>query len=272
MKSVMNNLSNIRLIVADMDGTLLNDEKHLDSGIKDVIEELNARDIQFTLASGRNIHIMKSYMKELNLNLPCITNNGANIFQNDICMYEQNMMLTELAYAFTILQKQDIPFIAYSNEAVYTNEVASETEKFLHRLRGKTKIIVEHNHDSILRNSIFKVVFINDDVDTMLDLMNDINSHCENLHCVRSENEIYTITHIDATKGKTLKKVLTMLCLQPEQVLVFGDNFNDISMFEVAGISVAMKNSQEEVKQKADFIALSNNENGVSEFIKEHLL
>lgn len=267
-----NKLAGIRLLVSDMDGTLLDDGKRLDSGIKEVIKALRTRDIQFTLASGRNIHIMKDYMDDLQIKLPCITNNGANIFQNNTCIYEYNMLNIELQYAFAKLQKLSIPFIAYANEAVYTNTIASETEGFLHRLRDKTRIIVEQNYDSILQNSIFKVVFISDDIEVMNYLLHDINENCEKLHCVRSEDEIYTITHIDATKGKTLKKILAMLHLQPEQVLVFGDNFNDISMFEIAGVSVAMKNSQKEVMQKADFITSSNNENGVSEFIKEHLM
>ena len=65
----MSGFSDIRLVVADLDGTLLDDEKQLDAGIVDVIKELAKREIMFTLASGRNIHIMKPYLKELSLQL-----------------------------------------------------------------------------------------------------------------------------------------------------------------------------------------------------------
>ena len=75
----MSSFADLRLIVADLDGTLLDDEKQLDAGIVDVIKELEKRDIMFTLASGRNIHIMQPYLKELSLQLPFIANNGANI-------------------------------------------------------------------------------------------------------------------------------------------------------------------------------------------------
>ena len=74
----MNSFADIRLVVADLDGTLLDDEKQLDAGIVDVIRELEKRNIMFTLASGRNVHIMKPYLKELSLQLPFIANNGAH--------------------------------------------------------------------------------------------------------------------------------------------------------------------------------------------------
>ena len=110
----MSSFADLRLIVADLDGTLLDDEKQLDAGIVDVIKELEKRDIMFTLASGRNIHIMQPYLKELSLQLPFIANNGANMFQGDACIYEKSMESEELAFAFQQLQQQDIPCIAYT--------------------------------------------------------------------------------------------------------------------------------------------------------------
>lgn len=264
----MPDFEKIKLIVADMDGTLLDDRKELDTGIIDVVKELNIRDIQFTLASGRNIHIMKPYLKQLPLSLPFITNNGANIFQNDTCIYEKNMETEELYYAFQVLEKHDIPCIAYSNEAVFTREERDSIHFFLDRLRGKTPIRIEEK-DTILKESIFKVVMVNEDTEGMKHIMDQINDYCTYLQCVRSEDSIYTITHINATKGKTLEYLIDLLGIQKEEVMVFGDNFNDMTMFEIAGISVAMENSQNEVKEKADYQAGSNNHNGVSAFLKE---
>ena len=97
----MSSFADLRLIVADLDGTLLDDEKQLDAGIVDVIKELEKRDIMFTLASGRNIHIMQPYLKELSLQLPFIANNGANMFQGDACIYEKSMESEELALLFS---------------------------------------------------------------------------------------------------------------------------------------------------------------------------
>jgi hydroxymethylpyrimidine pyrophosphatase-like HAD family hydrolase len=110
---------------------------------------------------------------------------------------------------------------------------------------------------------------VNEDTEGMKDIMDQINEYCINLQCVRSEDSIYTITHVNAVKGKTLEYLINLLGIKKEEVMVFGDNFNDMTMFEIAGISVAMENSQNEVKEKADYQAGSNNHNGVSAFLKK---
>ncbi|MEG1475150.1 MAG: HAD hydrolase family protein, partial [Longicatena sp.] len=121
-------------------------------------------------------------------------------------------------------------------------------------------------------HSIFKVVVIHEDTTYMSEIMDAINTHCMNLHIVRSEGSIYTLTHILATKGETLKRILDMYNISTNQVLAFGDNYNDISLFQCACISVAMNNAEEEVKKEATFITKSNNEHGVSIFIKKYLI
>ena len=205
----MSSFADIRLVVADLDGTLLDDEKQLDAGIADVIKELAKREIMFTLASGRNIHIMKPYLKELSLQLPCI---------------------------------------AYTNDVVFTTSLQdARLQFFLNRLRGKTMVKQAGNDRDMLEHAIFKVVMVAKNANVMEPVLHTINAHCESLHAVRSEDDVYTITHVDA-------------------------NFNDATMFSESGICVCMENGQPEVKEKADYIAKANTEQGVSRFLKEYVL
>lgn len=81
---------------------------------------------------------------------------------------------------------------------------------------------------------------------------------------------IYTLTNKDSTKGKTLKKLLEYLDIDSSSVLAFGDNYNDISMFEVVD-GVAMKNAQESLKEVAKYLTKSNEDDGVSYFIQNKL-
>ena len=194
----MSSFADLRLIVADLDGTLLDDEKQLDAGIVDVIKELEKRDIMFTLASGLQF--------------------------------------------------------------------------FLNRLRGKTRMKQAVDYRDMLGHAIFKVVMVAKDANVMEPVLHTINAHCESLHAVRSEDDVYTITHVDATKGKTLVRLMELLQVQPKQTMVFGDNFNDATMFSESGICVCMENGQPEVKEKADYIAKANTEQGVSRFLKEYVL
>ena len=128
------------------------------------------------------------------------------------------------------------------------------------------------NDRDMLEHAIFKVVMVAKNANVMEPVLHTINAHCESLHAVRSEDDVYTITHVDATKGKTLVRLMELLHVQPKQTMVFGDNFNDATMFSTAGISVCMENGQSEVKEMADYIAKANTEQGVSRFLKEYVL
>lgn len=263
----------IKLIVADLDGTILHDDKSIDEDMNQCIHALNEIGIQFTLASGRNVHIMKNILQELAVTLPYITNNGANMYEHDQCIYERDMESDALLSAFQILEKDALPFIAYTSDAVYTKDAScEELQEFLQRLKGKTKIINGFDATMGVPDSIFKVVIIPQDSKRMQEAYTLINASCQNLQCVRSEDDIFTMTHIDATKGKTLLELLRKERIDPQDVMVFGDNFNDISMFETAGISIAMGNAHSEVKELADYITDTNNQNGVSSFIRKHIL
>ena len=269
----MSDFRDIRLSVADLDGTLLDDHKELDAGIFEVIRKLQERHIMFTLASGRNVHIMKPYLKQLSLRLPFIANNGANMFKEEACIYEKSMEPKELEFVFQVLEKQNIPCIAYTRDIVFTTSLQdTRLQLFLERLRGKTMIQQAAGREDMLGHAIFKVVMIAKDSDKMEAVLHRINLHCKALHAVRSEDDVYTITHVDATKGKTLIRLMEELHVSAKQTLVFGDNFNDATMFAAAGISVCMENGQQKVKEKADYIAKANTAQGVSRFLKEHIL
>ncbi|MGX8833915.1 Cof-type HAD-IIB family hydrolase [Amedibacillus sp. YH-ame6] len=266
------NVHNIRCIVADMDGTLLNDEKQLDNGIRDVITQLKEKGIVFTLASGRNVQIMKSFIQELQIDFAYIVNNGACIYRGDECLFEQTMEEEDMAKALSIYESESISYVAYTSEAIYVHGAQEPLELFLNRLKGKSTLRYDCAGVEIAKHHVFKVVAVNENPSQMKRVQARIHATCESLQCLRSEDEIYTITHKDTSKGIALKRIMEDAGIDLKDVLVFGDNFNDVSMFQVAGIAVAMENAQNDVLQHADMIALDNNHQGVSRFIKEHIL
>lgn len=253
-----------KLIVADLDGTLLHDDKTLDSNIKKVLDD---KKIPFTFVSGRNVHIIQEYLKELNITLPYITNNGANIFLGNKCIYECSIDSNELMHCLRTLKAMDVAFLAYTNESIYCFGNQPGLENFKKRLIGKCQIIDDFVIDSLINVPIFKVVMIHENMETVKDIL---NTHCTKTVCMQSEGNIYTLTNINSTKGKTLKKLLEYLKIESEEVLAFGDNYNDIPMFEVV-VGVAVENAQEGLKKVAKYHTKSNEENGVSYFIEENL-
>ena len=221
-------LKKIKLIVADLDGTLLHDDKSLDRNIKSVLIEKN---VPLTFVSGRNVHIIQDYIKELNITLPYITNNGANMFLGDTCIYECPIDSSELKTCLNILVANKVAFLAYTNQTIYSVGYQEGLDAFKNRLIGKCEIVENANIEDIVSESIFKVVMIHPNMEK---IKNQLNSVCDKTLCMQSEGIIYTLTNKDSTKGKTLLKLLKYLDMEPSSVLAFGDNYNDISMFEVA--------------------------------------
>ena len=257
-------LKNIKLIVADLDGTLLHDDKSLDRNIKSVLIEKN---VPLTFVSGRNVHIIQDYIKELNISLPYITNNGANMFLGNTCIYECPIDSSELKTCLKILVANKVAFLAYTNQIIYSVGYQEGLDTFKNRLIGKCKIVENANIEDIVSESIFKVVMIHPNMEK---IKNQLNSVCDKTVCMQSEGVIYTLTNKDSTKGKTLKKLLEYLDIDSSSVLAFGDNYNDISMFEVVD-GVAMENAQESLKEVAKYLTKSNEDDGVSYFIQNKL-
>lgn len=257
-------LKDIKLVVADLDGTLLKEDKSLDSHIQRVLQ---TKDVQFTLASGRNYHIIQDLVTQLNITLPYITNNGANIFQKDQCIYECSIDPVELTRCLELLYKEEVAFLAYSNTMIFSHGNQPGLDHFMQRLIGKCTIVKDASLTDIIKEAIFKVVMIHPEMERIKD---EMNAMTQKTLCIQSEGIIYTLTNKSATKGIALKSLMDQLGLKKEEVLVFGDNYNDASMFEVAN-GVAMENAQDSLKEISMFQTKSNDENGVSWFIERYL-
>lgn len=254
----------VKLIVADLDGTLLHEDKTLDNHIKEI---LCLKKIPLTFISGRNVHIIQDYLNELDIKYPYITNNGANMFIGKECIYECAIESLELKRCIEILQQNKVAFLAYTNTKIFSFGSQPGLTTFIDRLIGKCEILYHASVDDVKNESIFKVVMIHPNME---EIKNKINDCCEKTVCMQSEGNIYTLTNKDATKGKTLVKLLDYLKLKPEEVLAFGDNYNDISMFEVVD-GVAVENAQEGLKKVSKYTTKSNDEDGVSYFIEHYL-
>lgn len=261
----------IKYVVADCDGTILDDQKNIDSRLKEAINSLKEMNIGFTLASGRNIHLMGSIINELALKLPFITDNGGNIYLENKRLVNNAIPSDYIGYITESLIHNTIPFMLYTDETVYTHLTTDKLAFFKANLIGKTTL---QETNDIMQNiaSCFKITVdsCNVDAELMLKLQTLINENCPLINFKRSEGDLYTITNINATKGNALIKLCEYLNCDCREILCIGDNYNDVSMFKVAGYSAAMGNSAKEVQDEATFKLGLNNQNGVSEFLFDY--
>lgn len=264
----MNLLQSIKLIVCDLDGTLLHDDKTMDTQIAGILLK---KEIPFTIVSGRNGLQVKKYIQDLHIKLPYICNNGADAFVQGTCCYRYYIPQTKLRFALWYIRKNKISMIVNTPKGIYVYGQDPLIEKFSLRSLGLCPIYRNLPLDDETLSQVYKVVIASEDIEKIERVSNHIQKSCPDIHCVRSEGTAYTLTHKQATKGNGIRWLLSELKVQKNEVLAFGDNFNDISMFEEVGIRVAVENAQQIVKNHADYITRTNNENGVSYFIEKYL-
>ena len=259
----------IKLIASDLDGTLLDSDKHIDAGIFSLLPELKKRGIEFTTFSGRNEKLAAPFVDELNVNVPYGVNNGGEIYYKHgridiepICSdYNQKLMNLFLQYK--------IPFACYCSDKMIrygaSNFFKSRTDKVI-----TDAIPYEEGMDF----SNEKIVKVTTDVANLkeLDEVKEIlSNNFPELIYIEAETDVYCINSRSANKGNALEKICEHLNISLEEVMVFGDSYNDIPMLEKAGYGVAIENAEEDVKAVADAITTyDHNHQGVSTFLKEY--
>ena len=142
---------------------------------------------------------------------------------------------------------------------------------FRKRFEGVLPIVDNASIHEVCANTINKIMCIDKDLDKVQEFANKINLYCEHVHCERAEGNAFVMVNRQASKGLALKNLLKLLHISSEEVVVFGDNYNDVSMFEAVKYSVCMENADKDVKDKATFICGSNDMNGVSDFIQKYI-
>ena len=261
-------LKGIKLIVVDLDGTLLKSDKSLDDNIKDVI---SGQDYKFTIASGRSMVLVKKFISELDINSPYITNNGAEIYQNDACVKQYSIPDEEVRFILNLVQEFNLECHANAENCIYTMGKIDLILPFRKRFEGVLPIVDNASINAVCANTINKIMCIDKDLNKIEKFAKKINLYCGHVHCERAEGNEFVIVNRQASKGKALKNLIELLHISSEEVIVFGDNYNDVSMFEAVKYSVCMENADKDVKDKATFICKSNDMNGVSDFIQKYI-
>ena len=267
----------LQWIVCDLDGTLLNSAKEITDENRKAIELLNAKGKQVIIATGRHDLIANKYFYELELTTPIIACNGALIkdIRSGKVLY---MKVIKPAVALKVLdfcENNKLDYLVYTPKAIYYSENSkritivreynNSVKKELQAPTYSVKALDVSNED------IIKILIISKD-EKLSGKLNENFNKDGSLTIVSSEKSLIDIMSWGISKGNALMVLSEYLDMDLEDTVVFGDNHNDISMFKVAGLSIAVANAEEELKQAATHITLSNDESGVSHAIYKYIL
>ncbi|BBM40596.1 cof family hydrolase [Leptotrichia shahii] len=270
----------IKLIAIDMDGTLLNEKKHIDKAQKEAIHEAIEAGIKIVLCTGRPLYGILPFYEELGLSELdsegyVILNNGCSIHKTkDWKLIDQvNFTSDDIEYLYKFSESYDINFTLV-NDTYYFNIGRKPTDELIKDagfvFSNITDISLEEAKSG--KHKIMKIMFLGDP-----EIMADFQEKNEDIikskySGVLSQSYVYEVFPKDNNKGTGLKKLAEKLGIKQEEVMAIGDGNNDIEMFEYANYSVAMKNATELAKKAAKYETDSNENDGVAKAIRKYAL
>lgn len=260
----------IKLVASDMDGTLLNECDKLNEETFDIIMQLKEKGILFAVASGRQYFNIKNKFSEIKENIIYVVENGSYVILEGEELYSSKLDRNKVnSFIETTKKIEGCEMVLCGKKGAYVEKSYDEFIKQVERYYLKYEIVNDFNEveDDILKFTIYDFKGASENCNKVIEPLfgNDFQV------TVSGENWL-DIINDDVNKGVAIKYLQEKLNIKPEETMVFGDYFNDLSMFESAYYSYAMENAPDEVKEHARFIAKSNRENGVLEVIKNELL
>ncbi|CAH2212324.1 Cof-type HAD-IIB family hydrolase [Tepidibacter aestuarii] len=268
-----------KLIVTDMDGTLLSNHKEITKENKTALKKAKEMGVNVAIATGRIYTSARYYANLLGLDAPIIACNGAIIREEKTnnTLYENTMNEDACKIVANICEKFGIYYHFYNDSGFYCKELkysSLQYSKWNETQTEENRLNIQIMDDPIefIQNTdnILKFVIIDDDLDKLDKVKNELDK-IDNIEVSKSWHNNIEVMNKGVSKGQAVKKLAEHFGVNQDEIITFGDNFNDLSMIEYAGMGVAMGNSEDKVKKKANFITDSNDQNGVAKALNELL-
>ncbi|MFZ5351903.1 MAG: Cof-type HAD-IIB family hydrolase [Bacillota bacterium] len=270
-----------KMIVMDMDYTLLNREKKVSERNKQAIKYAESKGIIIVVATGRLFTSAAYYARLLGIETPIIASNGAIIREHHTgkTIY-QNLLNDFAAYKMIELCKQmELYCHLYTKDAIYTERIINISERYTEWNQAlaesdRIRIEVVPRLEELVKTqkgNILKAVVVDENREKLDYIRKEILKACS-VSVSQSLKDNIEVMNEGVTKGNAVKILSEIYGIQREQVMAIGDNENDISMIEFAGLGVAMGNGVDGIKQAADYVTGEFDKDGVAQAIEKFVL
>lgn len=271
----------IRLVVCDLDDTLLNDQQRITTYSETVLKALRAKGIALCFASGRDEQMMAAYVQQVGGCDYLITNNGAAVLDAHKHVLHSSYLPREDTEAIlNYLQSKEIPCLLHGNNSFYASDNGQVLTSRVRTSQLRSlengfpiEMRIRNLHDAWMENALEvgeKIVTY----ETREEQRRDYRAFLQNYPGVRCEATGYGLMGVfckDVSKQDALERVKVHLGVTDQQVCVFGDYENDLSMFACAAHRVCVANAVPALKAAATAITDSNNEDGVAKYLQKML-
>jgi len=262
--------SKVKLVVTDMDGTLLNSQSKVSEQFLGYYNQLKKLNIQFIAASGRQyFSIVDRFDKSIQDDITIVAENGAFAMHGNQELFTSSLPSEYIPKSIHILRELKNVFIVLcGKKCAY---IETKDEKFVSMFQNYySEYTIVDDLTKVTDDTFFKIAAFHFECSETH--IYPAVEHLENeLQVIVSGEHWLDISHLNANKGYALNILQNDLNISKEETMVFGDYNNDLKMIELADFSYAMENAHPNVKKAAKFLTKTNDEKGV-EFILEQLI
>lgn len=269
-------MKNYKILVLDLDGTLTNSKKEITAHTREMLLRAQRKGVKVVLASGRPTYGILPLAEELELTSYggyILSFNGGQIIDCSTrkCLYENVLDPLVYPYLQQCARKNGFTILSYRDEYIVSENADDpyvKHEAFLNKMKSVTTVDFLREFTAPLPKCL-----IVGEPEQLAKLEMEMKAALSGkMNVFRSEPFFLELVPNGIDKAQSLEVLLRKIGMQREEMIAIGDGFNDLSMIEYAGLGIAMANAQEVVKEKADYITLSNEEDGVAAAVEFFIL
>jgi Cof subfamily protein (haloacid dehalogenase superfamily) len=262
----------ISLVLADVDGTLVNEEKILTKRSESAVKALRRAGISFAITSGRPPLGMAMLFERLDLDTPIAGFNGGVFVKRDLTIIAQKTVPGDVArQAIDLVREHGLDAWVYSgNDWLISRADAPHVAREAWTVKFQPKIVADIGGKL---DQVAKIVGVSDDHDKVQRC--EVDAHAgfgKRATVARSQPYYLDITNKDANKGAVLEYLSQHMDVPTNEIATIGDQPNDVLMFKRSGFSIAMGNASDEVKMQADATTDPHNDEGFAKAMERFIL
>lgn len=262
----------ISLVLSDVDGTLVNEEKRLTPRAQHAVAALHEVGIRFAITSGRPPRGMAMLFDALNIDTPIAGFNGGLFVERDLTIIEEKTVPADVARAaIALMRGQGLDAWVYrGNDWLITNPDAPHVSREAWTVKFAPKVVADVTKEL---EGVTKIVGVSDDHGKMERCEADAHAAFgSRASATRSQPYYLDVTNKDANKGTVVEYLARHTGLPAEEIATIGDQQNDVLMFKRSGFSIAMGNAPDAVKARASAVTDSYNDEGFAKAMERFVL
>lgn len=263
-----------KLVVIDLDDTLIGPDLRISRPNLRTIREVQRRGVRVTLATGRSFPTSKPFIKQLRITDPVLCYQGALIRSLRKVYYRQlfpsRYLRKVLAFGFA----HRVQIAVYVKGTVYLNKPLTYWgREYLNKIEQVKQIaLVDLQHYSFASHQPIKIMFIAHARKTARLEKLARRRFGKYLYMTRSRPNLLEFLHPDVSKGKSVQRLGTILGIRMHEIIAIGDSYNDSSMLRAVGVGIAVRNAPAAVERTADWVVPSQKKNGVAVALERFIL